>query len=389
MKKYKLRAAPLLALLMAVCLLLPAASCAKLVDLINSLASELPSLEETAGPDSSSGPAATGGASEGAIPFATVPDIPEYELPDETFVDDIEEEASQAIDSAIAKAISYVNVMKDSRHSYETVPFEEDPNGYIAKLDSLQLEQYRAIVRAAENFESYKLEEKDYEGDLKALYFAIHEPLSQCEPVINACFYLDAVSYIQGDDFSSFFASIFSKYFDPAEDGNFPVDSGAITLEEVKHKIAVLDRVVDRVIRFMPEGLTAYDKYYYLAAVLSEKVTYDKRPACCYSAYGALVKGRAVCEGYSQAYYLLCRAAGLWCAYRSGLPEGIGHAWNMIQLDSGIYNVDVTWSDGYGLAFEKSWYKCFVKTDDDFEFDGHEATYGVPSTGSGERCPYE
>ena len=373
-----------LACLAAVCILIQTSSCGKIVEYINNL---MPT--EIADVDNASPGASDVTASPAnTIPFTTVPEIPEYKLPAETFSDEIEEEASRAIDAAIEKAIAYVNVMKDSRHSAVTIPFDEDANGYIAKLDSLQEEQYRAIIKAANNFESYELKEADYGGDLKALYFALYEPMSQCEPTVNACLYMDAVSHIQGDDFVSYYSLIFGKYFDPAENANVTVDAGDVTLDEVKHKIAVLKRVVDRVIRFMPEGLTTYDKYYYLAAVVSEKVTYDLRPASCYSAYGALVQGRAVCEGYSQAYYLLCRAAGLWCAYRSGMPDGIGHEWNMIQLESGIYNVDVTWCDVV-LPYEPGWYKCFAKTDEDFDFDGHNITYGVASTGTYEPCPYD
>ena len=137
----------------------------------------------------------------------------------------------------------------------------------------------------------------------------------------------------------------------------------------------------------MPEGLTAYDKYYYLAAFLSERVFYDDRPANCFTAYGALVGGRAVCEGYSTAYVLLCRRAGLWCAYRTGKPDGGSHIWNMIKLESGIYNVDVTWCDGEGSPESRRWYDYFVKSD--AEFESHSPTSGVASTGDREPCPYE
>ncbi len=123
--------------------------------------------------------------------------------------------------------------------------------------------------------------------------------------------------------------------------------------------------------------------------MLSERTSYDKRPDNCFTAFGALIGGRAVCEGYACAYYLLCKEANLWCAYRDGLPEGVGHGWNMIKLDSGIYNVDVTWSDGYGLPYERDWYDCFVKSDAVFVEDGHCATSGVSGTGEFEASPYE
>ena len=60
----------------------------------------------------------------------------------------------------------------------------------------------------------------------------------------------------------------------------------------------------------------------------------------------------------------------------------------MVKLDSGIYNVDVTWCDVL-RPFEEDFYENFMKTDADFERNGHEAHTGVPSTGTYEPCPYE
>ena len=83
----------------------------------------------------------------------------------------------------------------------------------------------------------------------------------------------------------------------------------------------------------------------------SEKSEYSYEPA--YSAYGALMLGCAVCDGYARAYMYLCRRAGLECYYEDGLStekENSGHAWNVIYLDGddGVrrpYYVDVTWAD--------------------------------------------
>ena len=48
---------------------------------------------------------------ENTIPFVKTPDIEFVKLPSEQFADSIEREASEIIDDAIAKAISYVNAM--------------------------------------------------------------------------------------------------------------------------------------------------------------------------------------------------------------------------------------------------------------------------------------
>ena len=334
------------------------------------------------------------------IPFDRTPDIPEYELPPEEFADDLERDASELIDFAIARGIAYVSVMQDYRHSNTVYAFEEDANGYIAKLNRADRELYRRFVEAGKRGEVLTVNEQEYEAlaiqyagkqehELVKAYFALYEPLQYCEPGLGSYYSTNGESYVSDDYTESHMRKMFGFFYDPYRFMDSSVNSGAVTMAEVLHAAALLDRVVKRVVRFMPEGLTAYDRYYYLAAVLSEKVTYDDRPENCFTAFGALISGKAVCEGYTAAYYLLCREAGLWCAYRDGLPEGAGHTWNMVKLDSGIYNVDVTWCDGKGSPCERRWYNCFMKSDADFEADGHCATYGVEGTGANEFSPYE
>lgn len=367
-------------------------SCSDLENIINELANELLSSLETDSPYESDVPDTTS-QQVNAIPFSRTPEIASYVLPAEQIGDPVEKEASEIIDEAIAKAISYVNAMKDERHSFESFSFDADANGYIAKLNKTEKQYYDILVAAANRCESIKITESEYPGDLKDFYFAVYEPMTYCEPAISSYFTIDVESYIPfTEDISQLtthYRSVYDRYFDPDHDPNTDVSSGRVSMEKVRHDAELLDRVVKRIVRFMPQGLSTYDRYYYLAAVLSEQVSYDLRPENCFSAYGALIGGRAVCEGYTTAYYLLCREANLWCAYRDGLPEGQGHTWNMIKLDSGIYNVDVTWCDGYGKPYEKDWYDCFAKSDKVFQDDGHNATAGVEGTGNYEPGPYE
>lgn len=64
-----------------------------------------------------------------------------------------------------------------------------------------------------------------------------------------------------------------------------------------------------------------------------------------YNAYGALVKGKAVCNGYAQAMKLLCDLCGIECEMVTGMADGENHAWNLIRLDEEWYHTDVTWDD--------------------------------------------
>ena len=72
-------------------------------------------------------------------------------------------------------------------------------------------------------------------------------------------------------------------------------------------------------------------------------------------AYGALVDGKAVCEGYARAFQLLCNKANIDCVLLSGTADSDNHAWNGVKIGGDWYQIDVTWDDV-----------------DDFIYDSHE-----------------
>lgn len=64
-----------------------------------------------------------------------------------------------------------------------------------------------------------------------------------------------------------------------------------------------------------------------------------------YSAYGALVLKKAVCNGYAEGMKLLCDLSGVTCKMISGTADGEKHAWNLIKLDKEWYHADLTWDE--------------------------------------------
>ncbi len=68
-----------------------------------------------------------------------------------------------------------------------------------------------------------------------------------------------------------------------------------------------------------------------------------------HTAYGALCKKSAVCDGYSAGYRMLLKELGFSdCFIVVGLSgnSGGGHAWNMVRLDDKqYYEEDTTWAD--------------------------------------------
>ena len=64
------------------------------------------------------------------------------------------------------------------------------------------------------------------------------------------------------------------------------------------------------------------------------------------SAIGALKNGKAECDGYADAFYLLGRLGGLDVDLQSGTgSSGGGHMWDLVCLSGTWYAVDVTYDD--------------------------------------------
>ena len=72
------------------------------------------------------------------------------------------------------------------------------------------------------------------------------------------------------------------------------------------------------------------------------------------NAIGALLDGRANCDGYADAFYLTGTLAGLEIRYQHGNSRrkeadesyrDVSHMWNLIRIDGSWRMVDVTWDD--------------------------------------------
>ena len=82
-----------------------------------------------------------------------------------------------------------------------------------------------------------------------------------------------------------------------------------------------------------------------------------------FSAYGALVEGTAVCQGYAVLLYRLLLESGVDVRVIPGTGNSTLHAWNIVELNGVYYNVDSTWDAG------KDSYGYFLCSEADFS--GH------------------
>ena len=110
------------------------------------------------------------------------------------------------------------------------------------------------------------------------------------------------------------------------------------------------EKRVNELLAGIPADADDYEKEKLLHDRLCEAITYAEANNA-HDAYGALVNGVAVCEGYAKALqYLLYRVGvmsflvtGTAAAPTTGEPEA--HAWNLVRVNGRYYHTDLTWDD--------------------------------------------
>ena len=116
------------------------------------------------------------------------------------------------------------------------------------------------------------------------------------------------------------------------------------TKKEIFARIDRLEEEAAALLGHMSASLSDFDTAVILHDRLLERVEYDLEAKYRDDVYGALVEGRAACEGYSRAYQYLLLRAGLEAIIVYGMADE-AHAWNMVRLDGEYYLADPTWDD--------------------------------------------
>ncbi len=124
-----------------------------------------------------------------------------------------------------------------------------------------------------------------------------------------------------------------------------------ISSDECEIYIDRFNQRVDEILSSVGSGRTEYQR---------EKIIHDKLISNCtyktgvtsssdgwqyFSAYGAVVDGEAVCEGYSKAIQLLMTRVGIVCSTVRGEADGVAHMWNVVEMNGEWYHLDATWDD--------------------------------------------
>jgi hypothetical protein len=128
-----------------------------------------------------------------------------------------------------------------------------------------------------------------------------------------------------------------------------------IERREYAEKKAELDREATTAMNLIESAVDPVEKARLLHDHIVRICMYDHQAAenddhssLARTAYSALVRHKAVCEGYTMGYRYLLNLAGIQSEELLGMadvPEPTPHAWNYLKIGNDWYHVDVTWDD--------------------------------------------
>lgn len=122
-------------------------------------------------------------------------------------------------------------------------------------------------------------------------------------------------------------------------------EAGVLSTDSETEKATKVHDYVARIAVYDFEALAQIES-------LQGRISTSPRVAQSQQAYGILVDGTAVCNGYAQAFQLMADAAGLDVVTVTGMDlAGVGggsHAWNRVWVEGAWRVVDVTWDDAEG-----------------------------------------
>jgi len=162
--------------------------------------------------------------------------------------------------------------------------------------------------------------------------------------------------------------------------------TGVYPRPQIEKMNMILDTKVNHIISFLKtpsnnENTSLTNIYHFL----QKNVAYDKEELqaiskgtsntpVSHNAYGALINGTAVCDGFSSAFALLAQKLGFECmlvvghsTYSSGAFTA--HAWNIVKVRDIFYHMDVTWDAKKYEEFGEYSYAYFALKDEEISND--------------------
>lgn len=138
--------------------------------------------------------------------------------------------------------------------------------------------------------------------------------------------------------------------------------------EEVDKPLELIDESMSPI----EKALTIHDFIVADIEYSSERYETNTLQSEDYNMLGVVVRKKAVCQGYAEAYYYYMKKLGIPCE----LVSSSNHAWNQIQLDGKWYQVDCTWDDPTWDVPGRVQHTYFLKSDSFWSADAGAGSGG-------------
>jgi transglutaminase/protease-like cytokinesis protein 3 len=242
------------------------------------------------------------------------------------------------------KAIKRLSVQKAALSSESYTPVNQN-SGY----QSLTSEPERTLYKLIGNSVYQVANTKTSSGYAPVGQISIPAKLTEAQIRLTVTAYLDDHPQV------FWIANAFSY----AVSGNQTILQlySELTQRECNAALLAFNGKVQSILQSIPSGLSEFEREEYLFDYITSNCVYTDTADGSdenwklFTAYGALVDGQAVCEGYSRAMLLLSGYVGLPCVLIRGTGDGIPHMWNGIKIDGNWYHLDLTWCDSSHLVY--------------------------------------
>lgn len=172
-------------------------------------------------------------------------------------------------------------------------------------------------------------------------------------------FYADAAAFNYDHDEDNKIYYIYPEYI--------------VKKKEIPDYIKRFDSTVNEYLNDVDSNLSDFEKALTIHDKIINNCKYTSGEGLVCTAYGALVNGEALCEGYSRAYSYLLYKAGISNKCLDNVKEY--HCWNLVQLDKKWYHADLTDDDPVPDTCGYVSHEYFLVSDDklsSYESDEHK-----------------
>lgn len=228
-------------------------------------------------------------------------------------------------------SFSSTTIIKDFPYLiFDGIRIGEKELSYLNSVD-------KAFSKGSDNYTYLRNKIADMQSNID-----VTSMLSQCNN--DTTVFDNYVSKIL-DEFPQYYLNICSTY---VLNGKAILKITYPEKDQVKKMKEKLDYILPKITK---PGMTDYEKEKFIHDYIVLNTKYDKNYKGVTesnestTAYGPIVNGIAVCQGYEEAFQFLCKLAGLDCIEVVGKASNTDHAWNIVKIDGKYYHVDTTWDD--------------------------------------------